>query len=278
MFLVRYSIYSRQIQSQARYFATVQTIEAADARKTLEQRKAKYQLKLLSEKYDAPQGKVSGYNLFIKSQFKNKDGNSNPVDFKATAKQWSELDLATKNKFVSEAEKVNLQVADQKINYLILKRRAFLHLRAYGTTKQAPKDPKKPKKPLSGFMKFTTELRKNDLSTDSIIAQSKNYGQKWKLLSETEKQKYNASAQEIEKYNKDMEKYLEDNKKAIEFIKSVEEAAKEKYKRKPKRVVKVKKVVKKKKVAVKAKKVVKKPVKKVVKKATPAKKASKSTK
>jgi len=85
--------------------------------------------------------------------------------------------------------------------------------------KKKAKDPNKPKKPLSSYLVFGMEMRKNlanDQAGLNFTDTNAHISQKWKELSDKEKEPWNEMAALLKKkYEVDMEEYRKTNPEAV---------------------------------------------------------------
>lgn len=161
--------------------------------------------------------RLSGYNLFLKSIWPSLKQLNPGKDFQQVvsiaAKKWRAVDEHTKQLYANKAKDISVQFEKQYNEYLsnlnIEKMMAGgrkakdLHLRSKSSHLEAKiRQLKKPRPPRSPFILFCMEARHPNLK---LSERSKLLAEKWKTLSDSEKQVYRQRAEEDKRrYHDDM--------------------------------------------------------------------------
>lgn len=154
------------------------------------------------------------YSVELETYKKNKAEDLSTLDREAEEK--SKLEKAQALKLYKEKEK--LDQAKKMMKHQAKEKRDLAQEKdlAQGKKDQANetkknKDPNKPKKPLSSYLIFGMEIRKtlsNDQAGLNFADTNAHISQKWKELSDKEKEVWNVKAAALKKkYDVDMEEY-----------------------------------------------------------------------
>uniref|UniRef100_A0A131Z1Q2 Transcription factor A, mitochondrial n=1 Tax=Rhipicephalus appendiculatus TaxID=34631 RepID=A0A131Z1Q2_RHIAP len=161
--------------------------------------------------------RLSGYNLFVKTIWPSLKQENPGKDFQKVAfiaaKKWKAVDEHTKQLYANEARDIMAQQEKQYNEYLSSlnieeimatgQKAKHLHLRTKNRRLEAKlRQLKKPRLPRSAYAFFCIEARQPN---QKLTEEAKVLAEKWKALSESEKQVYQRRAEEDKRrYNDDM--------------------------------------------------------------------------
>jgi len=179
---------------------------------------------------NAPKGPLTAYMLFC-GDYREKVKRDNPnISFGQVGKElgrlWKEADAAEKDKYEQLAQQDKMRYKRDMETYQESKALTSSEEEEVQTpkSKKRKKDPNAPKGALSAYMIFSREIRtqvKDQFPEASFGEIGKHIRERWRNMSEEEKQKYNDAAEEDKKrYANQMSNYAAQQKLAAELSSS----------------------------------------------------------